>query len=64
MQLNEGQNRRVLTKGWSAEEERVIATIQETELVSRPEATRMQTPPPSIRALLAATLTTYSPCTG
>src|ERR1019366_3689938 len=34
------QNRRVLTMGWSAEEECVIATIQETELVSRPEAIR------------------------
>lgn len=40
MQLNEGQDRRMLPMGWSADEERVIATIQQTELVSRPEAIR------------------------
>jgi transcriptional regulator with XRE-family HTH domain len=33
MQFNEEQNRNVLTLGWSAEEELMIATIQQTESV-------------------------------
>jgi hypothetical protein len=40
MQLNEGQNRKVLPVGWSPEEELVIATIQQTESVPRAEAIR------------------------
>jgi len=40
MQLTEAQNRKVSPMGWSAEEELVIATIQQTESVPRPEAIR------------------------
>jgi len=39
MQLTEAQSRQT-TQSWSAEEELVIATIQQTELVSRLEAIR------------------------
>jgi hypothetical protein len=40
MELTESQNLKLLPMGWSAEEERVIVTIQQTELGSRPEALR------------------------
>jgi hypothetical protein len=40
MQINEEQIQNMLTIGWSAEEEFVIATIQQNELVPRPEAIR------------------------
>jgi hypothetical protein len=40
MQLNEEQSHKKLPMGWSAEEELVIATIQQTESVRRPEAIR------------------------
>jgi hypothetical protein len=39
MQLSHEQNREVMT-GWSSDEELVISTIQQTELVSRSEAIR------------------------
>ena len=40
MQLDEAQNRKLSPMGWSAEEELVIATIQQNESVPRPEAIR------------------------
>jgi hypothetical protein len=40
MLLSEEQDRKVLPMGWSAEEELIIKTIQQTELVPRAEALR------------------------
>jgi hypothetical protein len=64
MQLNEEKNRQVLPMGWSAEEELIIATIQRTEFVPRPEAIRrMQRRKHASRRLAARHLCRNPRCT-
>jgi hypothetical protein len=64
MKLTEALNRKVSPMGWSAEEELIIATIQRTEFVPRPEAIRlMQRRKHASRRLTASRLCRNPRCT-